>query len=253
MQLIDRVRRVVTRALPTKLARSRLTRPLASFTFDDFPKCAWTVGGPILGAHGARGTYYVTGSRCGTVTDGAEQYDERDLGELHAKGHEIACHTFAHRPVPSLTNDALTADIAENAAFLRAVVGSDLELPSFAYPHGDVDPRTKLLFGRLFRSSRGIQSGVNAGLLDLSLLRVSPLHDLAQRPELLDALIQTAVARTGWIIFLTHDVQERPLEYGCTPKLLDRTIAAVRAAGIDVLPVKEALAEATGEPVRMSA
>ncbi len=34
--------------------------PIVSFTFDDFPRSAYTVGGAILEEFGARGTYYAT-------------------------------------------------------------------------------------------------------------------------------------------------------------------------------------------------
>ena len=38
----------------------RNAQPLISFTFDDFPRSALTVGGEILERHGARGTYYAS-------------------------------------------------------------------------------------------------------------------------------------------------------------------------------------------------
>lgn len=245
MKVIDRVRSVVTRAIPSKLVKSKLHRAVASFTFDDFPKCAWTEGGPVLRAYDARATYYVAGSRCGTVADGTRQFDRDDLVALAEAGHEIGCHSFAHRPVRSVSSRELCADIARNAAFVRDVIGP-VALESYAYPHGDVGPRTKLLHGRLFASSRGIRSGVNAGMLDLALLKVVPIHEIAHRPALLDEVIETATARAGWIIFLTHDVQDHPEMYGCTPRTLARTLEAMRTTGIEILPVKEALARATG-------
>lgn len=252
LKLFDRVRNVVTRAIPSKLVRSKLERPLASFTFDDFPKCAWTVAGPILRAYDTRATYYVTGSRCGTFADGTQQYDAQDLRELSAAGHEIACHTYDHQPVPTLESAALRADVAKNAAFLRSIVPS-LALESFAYPHGAVDPRTKLLYGGLFQSSRGIQLGINAGLVDLALLRTIPLHSIAERPALLEETLEEASARAGWIVFLTHDVQETPQTYGCTPRTLERTLEALRMARIEVLPVKEACALVSTSSAALSA
>lgn len=244
MTLFARARNVITRALPSKRFRSRLQRPIASFTFDDFPKCAWTVGGPILASYGARGTYYVAGSRCGAFLDGTQQYDRQDLVELVAAGHEIGCHSFEHRSVLSVNNRDLRADLAKNALFVREAVGP-ITLTSYAYPHGDVDPRTKLLHGEAFSSSRGIQSGINAGVLDLAMLRVIPLHDIARRPALLAETIASAREHVGWIVFLTHDVQEQPLVYGCTPSLLAQTLQALASAGIEVLPVQEAALLAT--------
>ena len=39
--------------------------PMVSFTFDDLPKSAVTTGAEMLEAHGARGTFYVSGSLVG--------------------------------------------------------------------------------------------------------------------------------------------------------------------------------------------
>jgi peptidoglycan/xylan/chitin deacetylase (PgdA/CDA1 family) len=246
MTLLSRACNLVTRAIPAKLVKSTLRRPVVSFTFDDFPKCAWTVGGAILGKYNARATYYVAGSRCGTFVDNTQQYSPEDLLALHAVGHEIGCHSFGHRSVPTVSSNEIRADVQRNANFLRQVLGEVTPL-SFAYPYGDVDPRTKLLHARLFESSRGIRSGINAGVLDLALLRVVLLHEIECCPELLDMALASARSRSGWIIFLTHDVQAIPGPYGCTPETLERTVRRVLDASIEILPVKNALAFATNQ------
>jgi peptidoglycan/xylan/chitin deacetylase (PgdA/CDA1 family) len=222
---------------------------VVSFTFDDFPKSAWTAGGVILGKYAVLGTYYVSGSRCGAFIDNTQQYDGEDLLALCAAGHEVGCHSFAHRRASNVSSAELRADIQQNAGFLRQVLG-DISLSSFAYPYGDVDPRTKLLYARLFPSSRGIRSGINTGVLDLALLRTIQLCDIERHPELLDTALASARASRGWIVFLTHDVQTKPESYGCTPETLERTIRKVRNADIDILPVKHALALAMfGDPI----
>jgi peptidoglycan/xylan/chitin deacetylase (PgdA/CDA1 family) len=243
MSLVDRALGVVTRWLPAKTVRSRLTRPVASFTFDDFPKSAWSAGGPILAKHEAHATYYAAGSRCGIFADGSEQYDRSDLAAVAAAGHEIGCHSFGHVPSSTVSSAALDEDRERNAAFLRETLG-DVSLASFAYPYGEVVPRTKLLFGRAFGSSRGIRSGLNAGMIDLAQLLVVPLTDIENDPAMLERTLEGARASNAWIVFMTHDVVEKHEVYGCRPATLDRVLAATRAAGIDILTMKHALARA---------
>src|SRR5262249_51832532 len=43
----QKIRNRAVRAVPVKLARLRLKAPIASFTFDDFAKSAWQVGGRL--------------------------------------------------------------------------------------------------------------------------------------------------------------------------------------------------------------
>ena len=48
--------------------RLRNDNPMVSFTLDDLPKSAVTTGAGILEAHGARGTFYVSGGEVGVGT-----------------------------------------------------------------------------------------------------------------------------------------------------------------------------------------
>ena len=243
LSLAHRINNVATRNLPVKLVRARLDRPVASITFDDFPKSAWRQGGPILDRHQARATYYAAGRFCGLTEDGIEYFTPEDLIAIRDAGHEVGCHTFSHQYGTRVSSEALAKDVARNQAFVGDLLG-DYPLTSFAYPYGDVSPRTKLLFSSQFPTSRGIHRGVNAGLIDLAQLRAIGLEHKAWNPAAIEQVVAQAVRNNGWIIFFTHDVSETPSPYGATPEMLDHALSAVRRAGVDILPVKHALARA---------
>ena len=236
-----RANNLLTRNLPVKLIRSRLDRPVASISFDDFPRSAWREGGPILERYGARATYYAAGRFCGQTEEGIEYYTSSDLTEVRDAGHEIGCHSFSHQYGTGVSSKALREEAARNQAFVDALLG-DYPLTSFAYPYGDVSPRTKLLFASRFATSRGIQRGVNAGLIDLAQLKAVILEHQAWNPAAIERTVAQAVRQNGWIIFFTHDVSDDPSPFGATPEMLDHALSAVRKAGIDILPVKHALA-----------
>src|SRR6266700_3216652 len=86
MALANHLKTKLTSLLARKLVRrsARLAglRPVASITFDDFAKNAWTEGGPVLAAYGMRGTYYTAGSFCGRTVNGMAFYDANDLEAL---------------------------------------------------------------------------------------------------------------------------------------------------------------------------
>jgi peptidoglycan/xylan/chitin deacetylase (PgdA/CDA1 family) len=243
MNLLHRINNVATRNIPVKLIRSRLDRPVASITFDDFPKSAWRAGGPILDRHTAKATYYAAGRMCGQTEDGIEYYAAEDLAEIRDAGHEIGCHTFSHQYGTGVASPLLEADTARNQSFVSSHLG-DYPLSSFAYPYGDVSPRTKLLFANRFPTSRGIRRGINAGLIDLSQLKAIGLEKKAWTPAVIERAVDQAVRRNGWIVFFTHDISDAPSPFGATPEMLDHALATVRAAGIDILPIKHALARA---------
>jgi peptidoglycan/xylan/chitin deacetylase (PgdA/CDA1 family) len=241
INLLRRVNNVVTRNLPVKPVHSRLAEPVASISFDDFPRSAWMEGRQILRRHGAKATYYAAGRFCGQFEDGLEYYTADDLQQIRDAGHEIGCHTFSHEHGTGVNSAALDMDSARNQAFVSDVLG-DYRLTSFAYPYGDVSPRTKLLFSHRFSTCRGIRPGVNAGLVDLAQLKAIGLEHDWWDPALIESEVEAAVRRRGWIIFFTHDVSDSPSEYGATPEMLDHALSCVRAVGIDILPVRHALA-----------
>jgi peptidoglycan/xylan/chitin deacetylase (PgdA/CDA1 family) len=163
------------RTLVKRPARLAGDRPVASITFDDFPKNAWTQGGPVLARYDARGTYYTAGGFCGRTVNGTTFYDAEDLRALAAAGHEIGSHGYGHQPVPSLSDEELAADAGRNAEFLRPFLKGETPV-SYAYPYGRVSPRTKRFYASRFASLRGVHSGINIGRVDLAQLNVISLE-----------------------------------------------------------------------------
>ncbi|WP_158917973.1 polysaccharide deacetylase family protein [Caulobacter sp. S45] len=243
MGLMHRANNFVTRKLPLKQARSRLERSLASLTFDDFPKSAWTVAGPIMQRFGARATYYAAGRFCGVSEDGIDYFDAEDLRAAHRAGHEIGAHSYAHRMAPSVGSTELAADADRNAEALGEILGG-VRLSSYAYPYGEASPRSKALMGRRFASARGIRPGVNAGRIDLAQLLAVPIEHRRWRPDEIQAAAREARARNGWLILFTHDVGDQPSPFGCTPQMLTEVLEILAAETIPVVPVKHAMAEA---------
>lgn len=250
MGFFHRANNFVTRKLPLKSVRSRLERPLASITFDDFPKSAWTVAGPILERFGARATYYAAGRFCGAHEDGIDYFDAEDLRAAHRAGHEIGAHSFAHQMAPLVSTTELAADEERNAVALCEILGEFLgeigggtRPSSYAYPYGEVSPRTKALMGRLFANARGIRPGVNAGRIDLAQLLAVPIEHRRWRPDEIAAAVDEAKAGNGWLILFTHDVCDDPSPFGCTPQMLTEVLEILAVAAIAVTPVKHAMAE----------
>jgi len=240
-----RLTRFIARMTHVRPARIRGRRPVASISFDDFPKSAWERGGQILARLGVRGTYYTAGTFCGRTVDGTQFYDESDLRALAAAGHEIACHGFGHQPTPTLSDAALDADRKRNAAFLAPfLAGARLE--SYAYPYGASSVRTKKFYAPHFTNLRGVHPGIIQGKVDLAQLNAVSLEMRSFSPEKLCTAIADAKASKGWIAFYTHGVSDNPTEYDSTPAILKEALERTADAGIDILPMREAVTAALG-------
>jgi peptidoglycan/xylan/chitin deacetylase (PgdA/CDA1 family) len=200
--------------------RLRNETPLVSFTFDDVPKSAATVGAAILDAHDVHGTFYVIGSQVGTASPLWDMVDGDDVVALHRGGHEIACHTFSHKRACDLDAETLSAEIARNQQYLRSL-DSSIRIENFAYPFGYGSFVRKRQLKTVFKSCRSIVPGVNSGSVDLQFLRAMPLIDRRIDRDGIESAFDQAQTANGWLIFYTHDVADEPSPYGCSPSLLN--------------------------------
>ena len=246
MSFAARLTRFIARQTLVKPARMGASRPIASISFDDFPKSAWTVAGPLLARHRARGTYYTAGMFCGRTMDGTQFYDADDLAQLSAAGHEIGCHGFSHQPSFGLSQAVLEDDAARNAAFLKPFLNGGAA-ESYAFPFGAASIRTKRFQARRYNSVRGVHPGINQGRVDLGQLNAVGVEARNFREADITGAIARARANNAWVIFYTHDVSDSPNPYGATPGMLNFVLERLAAAGVEVLPVREALPVALGE------
>jgi len=239
-RILDRVRREIALAVRTRTVRMRNLRPIVSFSFDDFPKSAVTNGARLLERHGVAGTFYYCCSFNGRTVDEMDYYNIDDLRRLVSNGHELGCHTASHILASRYSRMDLLRDIEENATYLRAQFG-DVRMTTFAFPFGDITLASKILLQQRFAACRTTAPGLNRGSVDLGALKAQRLYSTAINPEGLTSLIKAAAASNAWLIFYTHDVDEPPTMYGCTPGLFEAALETALAEHCAILPVRTAL------------
>jgi peptidoglycan/xylan/chitin deacetylase (PgdA/CDA1 family) len=217
--------------------------PMVSFTFDDIPDSAASVGAPMLEEYGGRATFYISGGLVGQWSGHWAGIDAEGILGLHRSGHEIACHTFSHRRAIELDAAAMAQEIEANRRYLHSLDPS-IRIENFAYPYGQGSVSRKLQLRNVFRSSRAILPGVNSGTIDLQYLRARPLVDEHIGHEGIERAFDQAIATGGWLIFYSHDVVEAPSPYGCTPQLLRKALEAAARRKMPIVSVAEALRRA---------
>lgn len=238
MGLADRLKTRLAEALPGG-APLRLERPLASLCFDDFPRSAWHVGGPILARHGVKASFYPAGSFCGRCAEGADQFTAADLREVRDAGHEIGCHSFSHRPASGMSARAFADDLDRNAAFLRDEAG--VAPRTFAYPYGLFSPGSLAVTRPRFAGARRVRGGVNAGIVDTHRIAAFPLEVRSWSAAAFARAVDETVRRRGWLVLFTHDVSEAPTPYGCTPAMLKDTVEGLERSGVEIVSAAAAL------------
>jgi peptidoglycan/xylan/chitin deacetylase (PgdA/CDA1 family) len=240
--LLSAARRQTICSLHTRRVPWGSRGPVVSFTFDDFPRTAFTTGGAILRSLDAGGTYYTAPGLMDTTNHLGEQFHAEDVHSLLRDGHELASHTFSHISCRKVSSSIYSDDVDHGRQAILELAGT-ADSGNFAYPYGDVTLNSKKTLGPKLCSSRSIFPGLNGPDVDLNLLLANSLYgDIDQQLKAKNLIIENERQR-NWLIFYTHDVQPTPSVYGCTPSLLESTAVFAIERGCRILPVRDVLAE----------
>jgi len=216
--------------------------PTISFTFDDFPRTAYNVGGAILRSFGARATYYASVGLMNTTNEVGELFYPGDLHDLLEDGHELGSHTFSHMSCRYARRSVFHKDARMGRTAIEKITGQ-AGCGNFSYPFGHVSLVSKKMLGPEMASCRSIFPGVNGPYVDLNALKANKLYGDLSASWQARQLIVEAKTQRGWLIFYSHDVCAKPSAYGCTPSLLESVVSFALSHGCRVMTVGEVLGE----------
>ena len=238
-----RVSNRLARHLHVAPLRLNGTGAMVSFTFDDVPQSAASIGAPMLEDHGGRATFYISGGLVGRWSGHWNGIASQDIVTLHRNGHEIACHTFSHRQASELDAPAMADELDQNRRYF-AGLDPTIRLTNFAYPYGLATVSRKGQLKSIFHSARSIVPGVNRDVVDLQFLRATPLIEVHIDGTGIEDAFDEAARTNGWLIFYGHDVTAKPSPYGCTPQLLRRALKAASRRNMPIVTIADALRRA---------
>ena len=225
--------------------------PVVSFTFDDFPRTALTVGGHILETFGSRGTYYTATSLMNNSNHLGDLFRREDLDALLRDGHELASHTFSHVSCRSVSSSKFRVEVEKGRRAIEDLTGQS-DFGNFAFPFGEITLSAKKKIGLDVASSRGIWRGLNGCEVDLNLLRANSLYGDLEKCAQVQELILENERQRSWLIFYTHDVRDAPSPFGCTPALLKFAVSFALRRNARVATVADVVAELVARPLQQT-
>jgi peptidoglycan/xylan/chitin deacetylase (PgdA/CDA1 family) len=235
-RLGGRWRRDLGNCFGRRPAEVSLPHPVVSFTFDDFPRSALSVGGAVLESYGVKGTYYVSLGLAGKMTPTGEICHLEDVEQAVQRGHELGCHTFDHCHAWDIRPNEFEQSILRNLDALSQIVPG-APCRTLAYPISNPSPGNKLRAGRHFVCCRGGGQTFNSVHVDLNNLRAFFLEQSRDHPDVIEQLVDRNADARGWLIFATHDVSQNPTRFGCSTALFERIVRYVVRSGVTILPV----------------
>lgn len=200
---------------------------IVSICFDDFPGSAATLGADILERSGNRATYYTCFAEPEVI-----DYAER----LHAKGHEIGCHTRDH--INATFNPAALFEQSCRTNKQEAA-RHNIHLKHFCYPQGGITLAAKKHVKNNYLSARGGFSGINKGHMDIFNLRSVPFYENCIKKA--HDFVNEISDKDGWLILFSHDVSDTPSPHGISIRALDALLENLHEKNIRVRPVGEVI------------
>ena len=236
--MVARIQNILAAHFNRKLAARLSPSPIVSFTFDDFPRSAWTVAGRMLADHGLHGTYYTARGLMGTTTPVGEMFGPADMESVVSAGHELACHTFNH----ALCSDLKPAALLGNCQRNRQRIAEELDgysLVNFSFPEGVVTLGAKAALSSVYSTCRTIEPGINRGPVDFAFVRANRVYSRFGIERVKEMIAQN-VEQRGWLVLYTHDVADRPSPYGCSPREFGQVLKCAVQSQADILSIVEA-------------
>ncbi len=250
-QIGGKLSRFMARNIATKALTMRNHKPLVTFTFDDAPASACTIVAALLEQYQARGTFYISGGGCGLMSPGGRLATAEQLKALYANGHEIGCHTFSHAALGAVSRNARGLELKHNRTFLQSI-HADIVVRNFAYPYGDLSFAAKRHVETHFDSCRSLLPGANVGVIDLGALKSRELQNSSVGRQGIRDIIAETVRQNGWLIFVGHDVDKEPSQFGVSPDLLEFAMNTAKTAGCLIVNLESALQISNGVAARSS-
>lgn len=243
IRIAGKYRRTLSYRFCRRMVAIKATIPFISFSFDDAPCTAFSHGGDILKAHGARSTFFVSFGLLGSESPSGTIAFEDDLCRAVEEGHELGCHTFDHKDPWKTTTKVFEQSVLKNRQALARIL-PETAFTAFAYPLCEPRLATKRRVGKLFNCCRGGGQTFNVGMADLNLLKAFFLDIRnGDNIDIVRRLIDQNTESRGWLIFATHDVVDDPSPYGCTKEFFEEVVAYSARSDARLLPVGKACQE----------
>jgi peptidoglycan/xylan/chitin deacetylase (PgdA/CDA1 family) len=137
-----------------------------AITFDDGSESVYTQGFPILQQHGFSATVFLTvGERPATTAEarlpslpGRPMLTWGQIREMRRYGIAFGAHTLTHPNLTRLAPDRAEAEIRTSQEIIADALG--VAVPTFAYPFGYYDARTRDIVSKYFVCACSVRLGL---------------------------------------------------------------------------------------------
>lgn len=227
----------------TAYQQTGFSEPLVSLTFDDGLLSTYTNGLPLLKNYGLVSTEYIVSGKIGT----SSHMSVGQIKDFQNEGSEIASHTVDHLDLTTLNSSQVDTQLSQSQATLRQLFGSSVAT-DFASPYGQYNYSVITAIKKYYGSHRSVDAGFNGkDGFDPYDIKVQNVNS-DTTPAEVAGWVNHAIATNTWLVLVYHGVEDQVPSgdpYTVSTSDLDTELAQVKASGVKVVTMNEALNEIT--------
>lgn len=212
--------------------------PMVTLTFDDGYNDIYTNGLPILQKYGFTSTQNI-------ITKDINTPDYMTVAQVrafHKAGDEIASHTVTHDDMLTEPSSQWIRELALSKWQLERWIGTPVT--DMAYPNGLYNNQIIRETSWFYSGARGVEDGLNSkdnfNPLDI---KVQNVFNTTTTAQIADWVKQAKTTNT-WLVLVYHSVDVDAATagiYNVTPAQLNSQLAAVKASGVKVVTMHNAI------------
>lgn len=182
-----------------------LGRGMVSLTFDDGFESAYTEARPVLSQYNFPGVAYVTTGWTGTT--GFMTWSQIQALQ-NTYGWEIGAHSVTHPELPTLSEAAMTDEVANSK---QALTDHSLNVTTFATPFGAYNSPTVREIAKRYEAHRGFWDRDNLNVFphDRYWLQVKSIERDTSLQQVYN-WIDRATVRGEWLVLVFHIIADEP-------------------------------------------
>jgi len=220
-----------------------LSGGVASLSFDDLCQSAYLQAFPLLEKYGFKATWFVACDSVGTTDPNSccKKYMTWDeINAVALQNHEIGSHSLSHPRLSTLAGNQklLLQELQDSKKQIESMTSQKVD--SFAYPFsdkGDAHGNVITLTGKIYKYCRCGDRDLNHWPFRLNALFAWPLYEKFYDIEHTKNIIDSCINNDAWLIFYTHDIEEKPSDFGCSPKYFENVLKYLTESRVTVKPI----------------
>jgi peptidoglycan/xylan/chitin deacetylase (PgdA/CDA1 family) len=162
--------------------------------------------------------------------------------EFQTAGHELGGHTQTHVSLSTVAPSVANAELVGSWTDLLAMGAVDVK--TMAYPYGDYNAAVQTMAKNAgYVAARSVDRGFNDKGTNKYELKIQQMDRTTTMADVQHWVAQAAADKT-WLILMFHQEDENIAhDLGVTPQLLQQIVDYVHTANVDVVTVKEGVAQ----------